>query len=745
MNKRLQIYDYVIIIALLVLFPILLLGLTLALDFVQKGETLKKQHLTLANQVAKDVQSFMELQVLAIDTLAKQMQEMNIPTAELKGVMIEVVNHYQGFSEIYLDFGNMQVSSRVPLILPEYKEARKRQLFQYITEDYFVLRSKPYISSLSVGPDGNKELFIAVPLKREGAGSDGYIMGIINMGYLYKLLERDKIYPSGYTVLVDRYNQIIEHPMEKPQVVSEETMPVLKAVKEQGSGSLEFYNPVFKRSEVASFLNIYSYGWSLWVAAPRQEMMMPLYRAAGLSILLVLLGITVLLVISNLLMSNIARPLTKLEQASNELSTGNLSHRIQFEGYSLPGEIHNLGAKFNEMATNLEFSNKLLKKHSEDLEYRVKERTRELTAKNKELAGLYSTASKEHHTLLAVMNSMHEGLILFDAKAGILYTNPTFLKMLNLDNKDWQGLSFDELQQETKERNYHIPCEDLWDDFQNQRVFEHRDASLTFNERTKHYTFLGFPVYSNGNKFIGYGFILRDITKEKEIELLKNSILSTVSHELRTPLTTIMGSAETLLRKNVRLNANQKEEFLLAIVEETRRLRELIDNIMDMSKIEAGALKLDRHLVDIGKLIERVVARYEQKFVYHRFFVDMSADVPLVRIDEKRIEQVLSNLLENAVKYSKATEEINVSWEYDPGLKEVQVCVVDQGIGIEPKYHKDIFERFYRIDSPDTRKVSGSGVGLAITKGIVEAHGGKIWVESDAGRGSKFCFTIPLL
>jgi signal transduction histidine kinase len=253
---------------------------------------------------------------------------------------------------------------------------------------------------------------------------------------------------------------------------------------------------------------------------------------------------------------------------------------------------------------------------------------------------------------------------------------------------------------------------------------------------------MGFPVVSN-ESFIGYGYIIRDITREKEVDSLKDSILSTVSHELRTPLTTIRGCAESLLRKGIKWNKIEKEEFLTAIVDESKLLRELIENIMDMSKIEAGALNLDIHDVDIKKLIERIVSGFRKKLHSENIIVEFVNEIPFVQLDERRIEQVLSNLLENGIKYSQSEAQIMVRIEYVKDEELVKVSVIDHGIGIDEQHHDVIFERFYRINTPLTNKVRGSGVGLSIAKGIIEAHGGNIWVESQAGSGTEFTFTIP--
>ncbi|MGI6533115.1 MAG: ATP-binding protein [Peptococcia bacterium] len=358
--------------------------------------------------------------------------------------------------------------------------------------------------------------------------------------------------------------------------------------------------------------------------------------------------------------------------------------------------------------------------------------------------GLFNLINEEHHTLLAIINSMNEGLLVLDAEGKILYINPLLLKMVHLDSTHWQEeKSLQSLKEKLNpEVKLEFPYEELQDSFLQQKVFEYGEASITYKKETRYYLIQGFPVMT-GDNFIGYGYLVRDITREKEIDILKSSILSTVSHELRSPLTAIYGSAESLMRKDVEWTPEEQQEFIEAIVEDSIRLRELIDNIMDMSKIEAGAFVLDINPNDLVKMTERIVERFQNRYPDYRFVLKAAGDIPLVLFDEHRIEQVYNNLLENAVKYSSNAPEIKIEIRFLPDQNMVRVGVIDGGLGIAPQDQEAIFERFYRVNDVRSKQIKGSGVGLSITKGIVEKHGGEIWVESELGQGSRFYFTLP--
>lgn len=250
----------------------------------------------------------------------------------------------------------------------------------------------------------------------------------------------------------------------------------------------------------------------------------------------------------------------------------------------------------------------------------------------------------------------------------------------------------------------------------------------------------------------------------RELDRLKSDLLSTVSHELRTPLVSIKGYAETLLRPDVTWSEEERREFLQYIDEESDRLRSLIEDLLQMSQIEAGKLKITPQRVVLGRLAQRVARKARPQTQIHTISVSFPGDLPPVDADPKRVEQVLTNLIHNAIKYSPGGGAIRVrgllatarpdgKFDY-PGDRptHVVVAVADEGVGVPPEHLQRIFDRFYRIDGKLARETGGSGLGLAICKGLVEAHGGKIWVESpgvlvragEAGTGATFYFSLPI-
>lgn len=228
----------------------------------------------------------------------------------------------------------------------------------------------------------------------------------------------------------------------------------------------------------------------------------------------------------------------------------------------------------------------------------------------------------------------------------------------------------------------------------------------------------------------------------REMDKVKSQLISTVSHELRTPLASIKGYSTSLQRPQGKLDEHTRQEFLQIIEEEADRLSELIDNLLDMSKIEAGVLRVHKQPVQLERIVRKVLDQAKRRAPQCRFRMRFPADLPVVAAAPHRIEQVVHNLVENAAKYSPDGGRILVSGDVDGDR--VVVSVSDEGMGIPAEHIERIFEAFYQVDSGIARRVGGSGLGLAICRGFVEAHGGEVWVESKPGYGSTFRFSLPL-
>jgi two-component system sensor histidine kinase KdpD len=233
------------------------------------------------------------------------------------------------------------------------------------------------------------------------------------------------------------------------------------------------------------------------------------------------------------------------------------------------------------------------------------------------------------------------------------------------------------------------------------------------------------------------------LKEAQQANRLKSLLLSTVSHELRTPLATIKGNTSLLLEHYDKLQPELIAEHLRDIEEETDKLTELISNLLQMSRIEAGTLHIQLERIDVVEIIRSAAAAASVRHTSHPVRLESAVASCGVKGDPQRIEQVVANLIDNAAKYSPEGEPIIV--QVQPGENEVVIAVIDLGPGIAPEHQERIFEHFYQIHEARDSGRHGIGLGLAICRGLVEAQGGRIWVESAVGKGSTFCFTLPVV
>lgn len=248
-----------------------------------------------------------------------------------------------------------------------------------------------------------------------------------------------------------------------------------------------------------------------------------------------------------------------------------------------------------------------------------------------------------------------------------------------------------------------------------------------------------FDVNGARGERIGYGQLWQDITRDKEIDRAKSSLLATVSHELRTPLAAIKGYATTLLASDVAWDESAQKEFLQTISQEADELARLVNNLLDMSRLEAGTLSIRRELHSLEVLVKEAASKMQPPCL-ERLCLQLPPCTPLVWVDASRIRAVIRNLLENAVKYGPPDTGIDLAAKSEHGQLIVQVR--DYGPGVPDGMHHRIFDRFFRGSNGSALESGGVGLGLAICKGFVEAHGGQVWVE-DAQPGAIFCFSLP--
>jgi PAS domain S-box-containing protein len=347
---------------------------------------------------------------------------------------------------------------------------------------------------------------------------------------------------------------------------------------------------------------------------------------------------------------------------------------------------------------------------------------------------------EQTHRLEALVQSLHDGLILSDLKGSVIYANKRIGELAELSTKTLTGMHVDQILARIVARtSEQLSRKNDLQKLLNQKGERTVEISQHHVDKTLHLRLEVFNVNDEEGTPIGRGIFFHDITADRELDRMKSSLVSTVSHELRTPLAAIKGYASTLLAEDVEWDRASQHEFLTIISDESDRLTSLVNNLLDLSRIEAGSLKLSREKCDIEATIQRA-AKQAHLTPGDKFEVQLEARLPKLYADPPRLESILRNLIENAVKYGGTDAKVSV-----------QVCkqkedfvfrVMDNGPGIPEGERQRIFDSFYRVDDSLARLTSGAGLGLAICQGLVRAHGGRIWAE-DQDEGACIAFTIP--
>jgi PAS domain S-box-containing protein len=353
----------------------------------------------------------------------------------------------------------------------------------------------------------------------------------------------------------------------------------------------------------------------------------------------------------------------------------------------------------------------------------------------------------ERRRLQALLDTAPIGIIVVNTEGGVVLTNPEAAHLVGLSGEpvEWPQWYEQGLVRRRPDGRAYEP-----EEFPVQRAL-HRGESVRAEE-----VWLEFPdghtiptlvdatpIHAADGQIVGAIAVIQDITPLEEVEKLRSEFLAMVSHELKTPLTAIKGAAATFLGSSKSFDGAQTRELFDIIDEQAERLREMVDDLLDMTRIEAGALSVSPEPVDLGAVLEEVRATFARSAGWRDVRFELPPALPAVSADRRRISQVLLNLLANAAKFSSPDAPITVAVERNDG--QVTVHVRDRGRGIPADKLPHLFKKFSQVHEGPGGMASGSGLGLAICKGIVEAHGGRIWAESAGeGLGATFSFALPV-
>jgi signal transduction histidine kinase len=620
---------------------------------------------------------------------------------------------------------------------------------------------------------------VAVPIERFAGDVVGVLVAEVNLKYIWEVVSRIKVGKAGYAYVVSREGDLIAHP-DISLVLQKRQVKRLSQVQTALAGvPMRFVaQPNLAGQQVfAAFATIPELGWAVLLERPAAEAYAPLYASILRTGILLLVGLGMAVLASVLIGRRVVRPLTLLQHGAARLGSGDLDYRLTV---TTGDEFQTLADEFNHMARQLQAS-------YVGLEQQVEERTRELARSVQELQALEEisraiNATLDLQTVLTTIVSY--AVQLSGADAGAVYeyeeaTQAFYLRIAqDLEVELLTALQTMPLrlgegavgQAAAGRQPVQIP--DVHDaepypGYLRDVVVRTGFRSLLALPLLREDHIIGglivlrkspgaFPAAvvellrtfaTQSTLAIQNARLFREIEeKGQQLEIAskhKSQFLANMSHELRTPLNAILGYTELILDEIYGEVPESLRDVLERVQQSGRHLLDLINDVLDISKMEAGQLTLSLNEYSMAEMVHTVSTAVESLATEKGLAlqVDLASDLPRGKGDERRLAQVLLNLVGNAIKFTDAGE-VQIQVTATDGV--FTVAVADTGPGIAEADQQTIFEEFQQADSSSTRLKGGTGLGLAIVKRIVEMHGGRVWVESSLGKGSTFWFTLPV-
>ncbi len=580
-------------------------------------------------------------------------------------------------------------------------------------------------------------VIVASPIRN----SDGDIIGIWAGGLKLEALselglsELPTIDIQQYGYVTDSRGLIIAH-QENLKYVMEQTdfssVPPVKAALDGQKGTMQFSNPVEGTEKLGAYVNLPNTGWAAVYVVPTDVAFAPLYRLTYYIVLIGLLAVVFFSLGGLFIARQVSRPIEQLRKAAVTMGTGKLSQRIKV---STGDEIGQLATEFNRMAESLASKEAELRKYTKNLEKNVKERTREL----------HQTEEKYQ----TVLEEIEEGYYELDLAGNWVSFNDTFCNSLGYSREELTGMNYRAVTLEEDIDNAFKVFQEAYrtgkvvKDFSFKAVC--KDGSIILIEAS------AFPIRDEEGNITGFRGIGRDVSERKQAEEKLRQAMEELersntelerfayvaSHDLQEPLRMVSSYTQLLEKRYKDKLDGDAQEFINFAVDGAKRMQQLINDLLAYSRV--GTRGKPFKPTDCEAVLDAAMANLDVAIMESKTNVTHDP-LPAVMADEAQLVLLFQNLISNAIKFhGKKLPRVHISAK--PEEDKWIFSVKDNGIGIDPQYFERIFIIFQRLHR---EKYVGTGTGLSIAKRVVERHGGRIWIESEEGKGSTFYFTLPL-
>jgi len=694
---------FVILLVLLAVIPAAIVGLrTIKINQEGMQAAILELHTNTATYLANDIQKFLmslerEIQYI-LRTLSAEMT-----WNDRQSVLQALLDTNENFVSVSI------IDKKGTELLKAYNpvlEKNPRLVEKSGDETFINFWKNPKTSSISsiYFSSEDPRINIIYPL-----GENHCLYTTVTLKTLWDEITQTRIASTGYAFLVNDRGEIIAHRdtgLARSKASALNLPIVQQLLKALSIGSSEYVNPETKKIMVGAYSPVKGINWGVIIQQEKNEAYVSVYRMQKQAFVLILISVGAATLLALFIARGLTRPIVKITEAAKRIAAKDFSQRVTVD---TKDELHDLAETFNEMSAELERYNKM------QIDKIIEEKTK----------------------TEAVIFSIPDGILMTDREGKIQIANNLAREILGLGDSGFQNV---ELSSVVKNQAIRDALRGIIEhNFKD--IINEKEVDLSSKDLIRYYLLKTEEVISpQNNEKIGFLTVLRNITLEKELNRMKDDFLHSITHDLRNPMTSIRGFLKFLIDGVAGPVTEQQKKMLGVMDHASLKLLSLINDILDIAKLESGRMTINLSDCDLKMICQRSIEMAGGLALKKSITIrtESKEDFPKIKADPELIERVFSNLLGNALKFTPESGSITVS------LKElsdrVEVSVEDTGEGIPPEYVERIFDKFQQVAG---QRKGGTGLGLTICKHIVEAHSGEIWAESKLGQGAKFIFTLP--